>query len=36
MERIVERSNVVKALKRVEQNKGSPCIDGMTVPELRP
>jgi group II intron reverse transcriptase/maturase len=36
MERIVERSNVVKALKRVEQNKGSPGIDGMTVQELRP
>jgi RNA-directed DNA polymerase len=35
MERIVERSNVVKALKRVEQNKGSPGIDGMTVQELR-
>lgn len=36
MERIVERDNVVKALKRVEQNKGSPGIDGMTVEDLRP
>lgn len=34
MERVVERSNVVKALKRVKQNKGSPGIDGMTVDEL--
>ena len=36
MERIVGRDNVVKALKRVEENKGSPGIDGMTVQELRP
>ena len=34
MEKVVERSNVVKALKRVKQNKGSPGIDGMTVEEL--
>jgi group II intron reverse transcriptase/maturase len=34
MESVVERSNVVKALKRVKQNKGSPGIDGMTVDEL--
>ena len=34
MELVVERSNVVKALKRVKQNKGSPGIDGMTVDEL--
>jgi group II intron reverse transcriptase/maturase len=34
MELVVERSNVVKALKRVKQNKGSPGIDGMTVEEL--
>jgi group II intron reverse transcriptase/maturase len=35
MERIVERDNVVKALKRVVRNKGSPGIDGMRVQELR-
>lgn len=35
MERIVERDNLVKALKRVVQNKGSPGIDGMSVQELR-
>src|ERR1700677_2766796 len=31
MERVVERSNVIVALKRVQKNKGSPGIDGMTV-----
>jgi hypothetical protein len=31
MERVVERGNVVVALKRVQKNKGSPGIDGMTV-----
>lgn len=36
MERVVERGNVLAALKRVEQNKGSPGIDGMTVEALRP
>lgn len=35
MERVVERSNVIVALKRVQKNKGSPGIDGMTVEELR-
>jgi len=34
MERVVERSNVAVALKRVRRNKGSPGIDGMTVQEL--
>ena len=34
MEVVVERSNVVRALKRVKQNKGSPGVDGMTVDEL--
>jgi RNA-directed DNA polymerase len=34
MERVVERSNVEVALKRVRKNKGSPGIDGMTVQEL--
>ena len=31
MERVVERGNVIVALKRVQKNKGSPGIDGMTV-----
>jgi len=35
MERVVERGNVIAALKRVQKNKGSPGIDGMTVEELR-
>ena len=35
MERVVARENVVAALKRVQKNKGSPGIDGMTVEELR-
>jgi group II intron reverse transcriptase/maturase len=35
MERVVERGNVVAALKRVQKNKGSPGIDGMTVEGLR-
>lgn len=34
MEAVVERSNVVAALRRVQQNRGSPGIDGMTVKEL--
>jgi len=34
MERVVERDNVEKALKRVRQNKGSPGIDRMSVEEL--
>lgn len=34
MERVVERGNVEKALKRVRQNQGSPGVDGMTVDEL--
>jgi RNA-directed DNA polymerase len=36
MERIVERSNLARALKRVRQNQGSAGIDGMTVDELVP
>jgi RNA-directed DNA polymerase len=35
MERVVESSNVNVALKRVQKNKGSPGIDGMTVEALR-
>jgi RNA-directed DNA polymerase len=34
MERVGERINVEKALKRVKQNKGSPGVDGMKVDEL--
>jgi len=34
MERVVGRSNVKAALKRVRRNKGSPGVDGMTVDEL--
>ena len=31
---VVERSNLLRALRRVRQNQGSPGIDGMTVNEL--
>jgi len=34
MEEVVRRENLVKALKRVRQNKGSPGADGMSVDEL--
>jgi group II intron reverse transcriptase/maturase len=34
MVRVVERTNLARALKRVRQNRGSPGIDGMTVDEL--
>lgn len=36
MERVVERENALKALKRVRRNRGSPGSDGMTVDELSP
>ncbi len=36
MERVVERSNMQTALKRVKQNKGAPGADGMTVEQLGP
>lgn len=35
MEQVVARDNVITALKRVQKNKGSPGIDGMTVEALR-
>jgi len=35
MEEVVRRENLIKALKRVCANKGSPGIDGMTVDELK-
>jgi RNA-directed DNA polymerase len=34
MEEVCQRDNLVKALKRVKANKGSPGIDGMQVEEL--
>ncbi|WP_242650322.1 group II intron reverse transcriptase/maturase [Alicyclobacillus tolerans] len=36
MEQVVERENVLGALRRVEENKGKPGVDGMEVTELRP
>lgn len=36
MQEVIGADNVLQALKRVEQNKGSPGIDGMRVEELRP
>jgi RNA-directed DNA polymerase len=35
MEAVVERGNMVQALKRVEANKGAPGVDFMPVSELR-
>lgn len=34
MERVVERDNLIRALKQVKRNGGSPGVDGMTVEEL--
>lgn len=34
LERVLERDNLQRALKRVRQNKGAPGIDGMSVDEL--
>ncbi len=34
MELVIERGNLLRALKRVKQNKGCPGIDGMSVDEL--
>lgn len=31
MESILERSNMIRAIKRVIKNKGAPGVDGMTV-----
>lgn len=36
LDKILSRENMLNALKRVESNKGSSGIDGMTVEELRP
>src|SRR5690625_4451612 len=35
MERILSRGNLLSALKRVERNKGSHGVDGMSVQNLR-
>jgi len=34
MERVVERGNLLRALKRVRRNQGSPGVDGRTVDDL--
>lgn len=34
MEQVIERGNLLRALKRVQQNKGSPGVDGRTAEEL--
>lgn len=36
MEEVVSRQNMLKALRRVEKNKGAPGIDNLTVESLRP
>ena len=36
MEQVLERDNLIQALKRVERNKGSHGVDGMPVQNLRP
>ncbi|MFJ7745782.1 hypothetical protein [Peribacillus sp. NPDC097295] len=36
MEQVLERENLIQALKRVERNKGSHGVDGMQVQNLRP
>jgi len=36
MERVVERDNLIRALKQVKRNGGSPGVDGMIVEELTP
>lgn len=35
MERVVERDNLLGALRRIEQNKGAAGVDGMSVVQLR-
>ncbi len=36
MEKVVERSNMLRALRRVESNKGAAGVDGMEIKSLRP
>ncbi len=35
LEKMLERENMLQALRRIEANKGAPGIDGMTVKDLR-
>src|SRR6266545_5515282 len=34
MEKVIERGNLLRAVKRVQQNQGSPGVDGLTVEEF--
>ena len=34
MVRVLDRNNLIRALKQVQRNKGAPGVDGMTVDEL--
>ena len=34
MAQVLERENLIRALKQVQRNKGAPGLDGMTVEEL--
>lgn len=36
MEQVVERANMIKALRRVERNGGAAGVDGMELEALRP
>ncbi len=36
MEQVVERENLLSALRRVEKNKGAAGVDGMEIKSLRP
>jgi RNA-directed DNA polymerase len=36
MEEVLSRQNMLKALRRVEQNKGAPGIDNLTIENLKP
>ena len=36
MEEVLSRQNMLKALRRVEKNKGAPDIDNLTVESLKP
>jgi len=36
MEEVLSRKNMLKALRRVEKNKGAPGIDNLTVESLKP
>lgn len=35
MEKVLDRKNLLLALRRVEENKGAPGVDGVTIKELR-